>query len=137
VLEARDRRLRRQATAVDRIAPQQQFVNRIVGQSVGIVAIGMAARDREDALCEQIAGAVRHARRGARIEDRRGEGVQQAQASVGGFEQDRAAVRTRVRLIKGHDQGAIAEVGKENSLCYRRVVHAIASGWGNAVLSTA
>jgi len=101
--------------------------------SSGATTIGMAARDREDALREQIADAVRHARRGAPIEDRCGEGVQQAEPPVGGFEQDRAAVRTRVRLIKGRDQGAIGKVGKENSLCYRRVVHAIASVWGRAV----
>ena len=122
VLEARDRRLRRQAAAVDRIAPQQQFVDRIVGESVGIIAVGMATRDREDALREQIADAVRHARRRARIGDRRGEGRQQAEPSVGRFEQDRAAVRTRVRLIKGRDQGPIGQVGKQNSLCYRRLV---------------
>ena len=42
--------------------------------------------------------------------------------SVGRFEQDRAAVRTRVRLIKGRDQGAIGQVRKQNSLCYRRLV---------------
>ena len=63
VLEARDRRLRRQAAAVDRIAPQQQFVDRIVGEPVGVIAVGMATRDREDALRDQIADAVRHARR--------------------------------------------------------------------------
>ena len=72
VLEARDRRLRRQAAAVDRIAPQQQFVDRIVGEPVGIIAVGMAARDREDPLREQIADAVRHARRSARIGRREG-----------------------------------------------------------------
>ena len=106
VLEARDRRLRRQAAAVDRIAPQQQFVDRIVGESVAIIAVGMAARDREDALGDQIPDAVRHARRIARIGDRRREGRQQAEVPVGRFEQDRAAVRTRVRLIKGRDQRA-------------------------------
>ena len=47
VLEARDRRLRRQARAVDRVAVQQHFVDRIVG--------------------EPVADAVRHARRCARL----------------------------------------------------------------------
>ena len=106
VLEARDRRLRGQAAAVDRIAPQQQFVDRIVGEPVAVIAVGMATRDREDPLRDQIADAVRHARRRARIRDRRGQGRQQTQVSVGGFEQDRATVRTRVGLIKGRDQWA-------------------------------
>ena len=34
VLEPRDRRLRRQAPAGHRVAPQQQLVDRIVGESV-------------------------------------------------------------------------------------------------------
>ncbi len=122
VLEARDRRLRRQTVAVDRVAPQQQFVDRIVGQPVGVIAVGMATGDREDALREQIANAVRHARRRARIRDRRRQRRQQAKSSIGRCEQDRAAIRTRVGLIKGRDQGTIGQVRKENSLCYRRLV---------------
>ena len=122
VLEARDRRLRGQAAAVDRIAPQQQFVDRILGEPVAVIAIGMAARDREDPLGDQIPDAVRHARRIARIGDRRREGRQQAEVSVRRLEQDRAAVRTRVRLIKGRDHGPIGQVRKQNSLCYRRLV---------------
>ena len=67
VLEARDRRLRGQAAAVDRIAPQQQFVDRIVGEPVAVIAVGMATRDRKDPLRHQIPDAVRHARHRARI----------------------------------------------------------------------
>ena len=122
VLEARDRRLRGQAAALDRIAPQQQFVDRIVGEPVSVIAVGMATRDREHPLRDQIADAVRHARRRARIGHRHREGRQQTEASIGRFEQDRAAVRTRVGLIKGRDQGTIDQVGKQNSLCYRRLV---------------
>ncbi len=62
VLEPRDRRLRGQAAAVDRIASQQQFVDRIIGEPVGVIAVGMATGDREDPLREQIADAMRHAR---------------------------------------------------------------------------
>ena len=82
----------------------------------------MATGDREHALREQIADAMRDARRRAGIGDRRRERRQQAEASIGRFEQDRAAVRTRVGLIKGRDQGPIGQVGKQNSLCYRRFV---------------
>ena len=122
VLEARDRRLRRQPAAVDGIAPQQQFVDRIVGEPVGVIAVGMATRDSEDALREQIADAVRHPRRRARIGNRRGQRGQQAELAIGRLEQNRAAVGTRVGLIKCRDQGAIGQVGKQNSLCYRRLV---------------
>ena len=59
MLEARDRRLRRQAAAVNRIASQQQLVDRILGESVAVIAVGMAARDREDPLGDQLPDAVR------------------------------------------------------------------------------
>jgi hypothetical protein len=122
VLEARDRRLRGQAAAVDRIAPQHQFVDRIIGQPVRVIAVGMATRDREDALREQITDAMRHAGRCARIGHGRAQRRQQPELAIGRLQQNRAAVRTRVRLIKGGDQGTISQVGKENSLCYRRFV---------------
>ena len=121
-LEPRDRRLRRQAAALDRVAPQQQFVDRIVGESVSVIAIGMATRDREDTLRDQIAHPVRHARRRARVGDRRREGGQQAEPLIGGFKQHRAAVRTRVRLIERRHHGSVEQIRKQNSLCYRFVV---------------
>jgi hypothetical protein len=132
VLEARDRRLRRQAGAVDRVAAQQQFVDRIVGEPVGVIAVRMPTRDRKDPLREQVADTVRHARRRAGIGDRRRQGGQQTQLAVGGLEQNRAAVRARMWLIKGRDQGPIGQLRKQNRLCYCRVVQHIAV-WGNAV----
>ena len=47
VLESRQRRLRRQALAGDRVPPQQQLVDGIFGEVVGIVPVRMAARDAE------------------------------------------------------------------------------------------
>jgi hypothetical protein len=70
-----------------------------------------ATRNREDAPGDRIADAVRHPRRRARIGNGRGEGGQQAEAAIGGLEQDRAAVRTRVGLIKGGDQDRFARSG--------------------------
>jgi hypothetical protein len=122
VLEARDRRLRRQATAVNWIACQQQFVDRILGEAVAIIAVGMPARDREDPLSDQIPDAVRHARRIPRIGDRRREGRHQAKVPIRRFEQDRATVRTGVRLIEGGAHGPIGQVRKQHTLCYRRLV---------------
>ena len=122
MLEARNGRLRGQAAAVDRVAPQQQSVDRIVGESVAVIAIGVATRNREDPMRDRIADAVGHPRRRARIGDRRGQGRQQAEVSVGRLEQDRATVRTRVGLIKARPYGAIDQVRKQNRLCYRRFV---------------
>jgi hypothetical protein len=58
---------------------------------------------------EQVTDAVRHERRRSRVGDRRGQGRQQTQLTVRGLEQDRAAVRARVWLIKGRDQRPIGQ----------------------------
>jgi hypothetical protein len=122
VLEARDGRLRREPKAVDWIPAEQQFVDRIVREPVGIIAVRMATRDREYTLREEVADLVRHPRRRPRIGDRRGQGREQAEVAIGRFEQDRAAVRARMGLIEGRDQGTIGQVREQNSLCYRRLV---------------
>ena len=54
VLEARHRRLRRQAVARHQIAPDQQLVDRIIGDPVPIVAVRTAARDAEHPLAAQV-----------------------------------------------------------------------------------
>ena len=102
--------------------PSNSLWIRNVGESVRIIAVGMATRDREDALRDQIPDPVRHPLRRAGVGDRRRERGQQADPAVGGVEQDRAAVRTRVGLIKGGHQGTIGQVRKQNSLCYCRLV---------------
>ena len=92
------------------------------GISVAIIAVGMATRDREDPLRDQIPDPVRHTRGRPPVGDGRGQGRQQTELSVGRLEHDCAAVGTRVGLIEGRDQGAIDQVRKQNSLCYRRLV---------------
>ena len=54
VFKPRDRRLRGERVARDRVPPEQQLVNGVVREAVSIVAIGMAARDAEDPLPEQV-----------------------------------------------------------------------------------
>ena len=54
VFEAGDRRLRGERLTGDRISPEQQLVKGVVAQPVGIVPIGMATRDAEDPLAEQV-----------------------------------------------------------------------------------
>ena len=62
---------------------------------------------------------------------------QQPEVSVSGFEQDRAAVRTRVGLIEGRDQGPFDQVSKEHSLCYRRLAQRRRLPWEKARVVTA
>jgi hypothetical protein len=114
--------LRREPSAGDRVPIEQELLDRIVGQSVGVIGIGIAARDPEDPLREHVGPRVSHPRRRARIGQRLRQGRRQAERAIRGFEQNRAAVRTGVGLIKGGDQRAIKEVRKENSLWYRDVV---------------
>ena len=52
VLEPRDRRLRGQGGAGHRVAPEQQLVDGVVGEMLGVVAVGMTAGDAEDPLAE-------------------------------------------------------------------------------------
>ena len=117
-LEARDRRLRRESLAGDRIAVEQQLVDRVVRQRVGVVGVGMPAGDAVDALRQQVAPRVPDTRGVAAVGQRGREAVQQAELTVGRFEQHRPAVGARMRLVEGHLQRTITEVGEENRLCY-------------------
>ena len=54
VLEPQNRRLGRQGRARLRVSPEQQLVDRVVCQVVGIVVIGMTARDAEVPLADQV-----------------------------------------------------------------------------------
>jgi len=72
------------------------------------------------------------------INEAAGEALDQAVAPVArvrGFEQDRPAIRTRVGLIKGRDQGFVEEVWEEDSLWYRVVAQAKASVVGKSACS--
>ncbi len=78
VFEARDRRLRGEGGAENRIPPEQQLVNRVVGQPVGIIRIGMAAGEPEDALRQQIRERVTHLPRLPVIDEAAGEPLDQS-----------------------------------------------------------
>ena len=54
VLEPRQGRLPRQTLAGDRIPPQQQLADGILGQMVGIAPVRMAARAAEYLLTDQV-----------------------------------------------------------------------------------
>ncbi len=121
VFKPRDGRLRGQRDPVDGIAVDQQFLNRIVGQPVRVVAIGIPARDPEDALRHQVVHRVRDFRRHPTVGQAARQRGRQAETSVRRFQENRPTIRTRVRLIKGCDERAIEQIREENSLWYRLV----------------
>ena len=54
VFKTRQRRLRCQIEALDRIAIQQHLVNRVAGQTGRIVGVEIAAGKRKDALRQEV-----------------------------------------------------------------------------------
>jgi hypothetical protein len=54
----------------------------------------------------------------ARVDQTVREGVDQVVLTLGRFQQDRPAVRTRLCLIERGDERAIKEVQNKDSLCY-------------------
>ena len=115
VFEARHRGLRRQPPSRDGVPIEQQLLDRILGQAVGVIRVRIPARDPEDPLGEQVGPRMGDARGRPRVGQRLRQGGRQPQRPVGGLEQDRAAVRARVRLVKRRHQGAIEEVRKSTA----------------------
>ena len=137
IFEARDRGLRGQRGPVHRVAPEQQFVHRIVGQSVRVIRVRIPAGQPKDALRQQITQRMLDLPGLAIVDQAAREAVDQPIAPVGGVQQHGAAVGARVRLIEGGDEGAIEEVRKQDSLCYRRLVQRNRLRVGKRRLSTA
>ena len=67
ILEARHGGLRGEPSAGDRVAIEEELLDRILRQSVGIIGIGIAARDPEDPLGEHVGPRVGHPRRRPRV----------------------------------------------------------------------
>ena len=111
--------MRGERVPVDGIPPEQQLVNRVVREPIGVVRIGMAAGEPVDALGQQILERVPHLPRLPILDEASGEAIDQPVARFRGLEQDRAAIRARVRLIERRDEGFVEEVWEENSLWYR------------------
>ncbi len=137
VFEARDRRLRGKRVPVDRVAIEQELVNRIVREPIGVVRIGMAAGEPVDALRQQILERVSHFPSLTLVDEAPGEAIDQPVARFRGLEQDRAAIRARVGLIERRDEGFVEEVWEENSLWYGVVAQSKASVWEKARVATA
>jgi len=128
ILEARERGLRGQGPARNRIPLEQQLVNRILGQSRSVVAVRIAAGDREHPLPQEIEHPVLHLARLARVHQAGRESLRQPQALVHRLEQDGAAVRAAVLLVELRHHGLREQAAKQNTLC-GSVGHGRASGF--------
>ena len=104
---------------------------------VGVVVVGMAARDAEDPLAEQIRKRVSNLPRCAPVSQAAGERLDEAVYPLGRLEQDGAAIGTRLLLLEGRDQGLLEQVREEDSLWYRVGCHAGASVVAQVVADTA
>ena len=116
VLESRDRRLRRQGRAGHGVSPEQQLVDGILRQVVGIVAVGMTARDAEDPLSDQLRERVPNLLRHALVGETPGKRLDEAVHALGCLEQDGAAVGTRLLAVERGDEGLVEEIREQDSL---------------------
>ena len=116
ILEPRDRRLRSQGLAGDRVPIQQQLVDGVVGKVLGIVAVRMTAGDAVDPLTDQVLQRVPNPLRRARVDQTPGERLDEAEDALGRLEQDGSAIGAGLGPVEGGDDTLVHQVRKQNSL---------------------
>jgi hypothetical protein len=119
VLEPRQRGLRPQGGAVERIALEQHLVDRVVDQPGGIVAVGVATGQPEDTLPHQIPERVRDLAGLAPIANGAGQAPGQPELIVGQLQQQGAAVGAGVGLVEPGDDRLGNSVDLQRALRYR------------------
>ncbi len=102
-------------------------MNRIVGKSRRIVAVGVAAGNRKHPLTNQIVQRVRYLPNLALIAKASGDALGQSQPCIARFQQHCAAIGAAVRLIKLRHQRLVEQIRKQYTLCCAIVSHARAS----------
>ena len=138
VLEPRQRRLRRQALARNRVSVEQQLVDGVVGETVAIIAVGMAAGDAKYALADQVRERVPGLVRRPLVEQTPGERLDQAVDALGGRSAgSRPAVGTGLLLVEPGEQRLVKQIRELNSLWYSVGRHARASVVAQVVVNTA
>ena len=91
-------------------------MNRVVGQVIGIVAVGVTARDGEDALSDQIRERVPNLLWGAPVGETPGKRLDEAIHALGRLEQNGAAIGTGVLAVERGDEGLVEEFREQDSL---------------------
>ena len=95
----------------------QHPVNRIVGESCGVVRVRVTARDGVHALREHRSKFVNYAVAVPVVVDRRGEPVEKTEPLVGRPQKHRPGVRGDRRFVENELRGFIEEVWKNHTLC--------------------
>jgi len=127
VLEPRQRRLRAERRPGERIAVEQQLVDRIVDQSGGVVAVGVAQRQPEHPLAEQLQDRMLDLPRRPPLRYARGQALGQSQPAVDCLEQDRPTVRTGVGHVEGRHHRLGIPLEPEGQLRYTVCSHRVSS----------
>ncbi len=127
ILEPRERRLRGQLLATDRVATTEQLLDRVTAQSARIVPIRVAARDGIQALAHQLTDRMLNLVRLAPIIDSADQRLGQAESTIARLQQDRTAIGAAVLLVKLCHHRPAEQIGKQDSLSCAIAVHAKAS----------
>jgi len=127
VLEPRQRGLRGQGRPRDRIAVDQQLVDRVVGQPGRVVAVGVAAGDPKDALPEQLERLMLDLARLPRIVETRGQSLGQPELGIDRLQKDGPAIRAGVRCVEAGDDRLRESLALEGDLRYTGCGHRASS----------
>ena len=127
ILKARERRLGGEHCSADRIAIDQELVDRIIPEPRGIVPIRVAAGDPKEPLPQQIPHRVLYLAFLAAIDQARGQPLRQSQRRIAGLQQDRPAVRAAMALIELSPQWLGKQIRKQDRLSCAIFNHAKAS----------
>ncbi len=128
VLESGEGRLGRQGVTIDRMTIDEQFMDRVVGETRGVVGVRVTAGDGVDTLPEELHHLMLDFPRLSIVRKRDGEPLGQSETGIGCLEKHGAAVGAAVMLIEPGDERAIEESGEQHTLCRGRIRHRRASG---------
>ena len=118
------------------VPPEQQLVDGILRQVVGVVAVGMTARDAEDPLSDQLRERVPNLLRRALVGETPGKRLDEAVHALGCLEQDGPAVGTRLLAVERRDEGLSKRSGNR-TVC--DIVSGVMQGsplWLKALVNT-
>ena len=127
ILKARERGLGRQRRPRDRIAIEQELVDRVLGKPRRISPVGVPAGDPVEPLAQQVPHRVLDLAALAPIYQTPGQPPTQIQPGIAGLQQDRPAVGTAVPFVKLSHQRLAKKIGKQHRLSCGIVAHAKAS----------
>src|ERR1700674_4521216 len=92
-------------------------MNGIAGQSGRVIGVRVAASDREDPLCQQLAQAVVDLPGLSLVPQAGGQFIQQSTATIGGLQQQSSTVGAALALIKLGNDRLAKNSWKQQTLC--------------------